>query len=382
MTVPVELVAASGAPVLVKRGSGADAAILRTEAARLRLAAHPGVVEVVCSAGTDEAWELHLARAGHPVGSLPPMSPRQIARVVAAAASTVADLHASGLVHGHLDGDCVLVGQGSRVVLSGLGPDDAGATPADDVAALGALVLSLLAASTGTGGISTRGARSRTSIRRALGAVAETASSAHVAHRPTARRLAASLSQLAGGIEQPAIAPGPRHAAPRRRSQLPALVAAVAGATAVSIAASRLAGRHEPTGEPPAVAPVTTLSAPRSCVRAGSGAECASRVEVDGTRIVVDDRVYEVGLPGDQVVLGDWDCDASATPAVLRPDTGEVFVFGGWAGADAIEAPVTARFPGAADLLTEPQGSPGCVRLLVRRADGSTAQVPIDSARG
>lgn len=40
---------------------------------------------------------------------------------------------------------------------------------------------------------------------------------------------------------------------------------------------------------------------------------------------------FRVGRPGDDLVLGDWDCDGTATAAVVRPETGQTFVFDGWA---------------------------------------------------
>lgn len=40
---------------------------------------------------------------------------------------------------------------------------------------------------------------------------------------------------------------------------------------------------------------------------------------------------FALGQPGDDLVLGDWDCSARATLALYRPSTGEVFYFGGWA---------------------------------------------------
>ncbi len=46
-------------------------------------------------------------------------------------------------------------------------------------------------------------------------------------------------------------------------------------------------------------------------------------------------RRYAFGQPGDQLVLGDWDGDGRATPALYRPSTGETFTFAGWAESDA-----------------------------------------------
>ena len=40
-------------------------------------------------------------------------------------------------------------------------------------------------------------------------------------------------------------------------------------------------------------------------------------------------RAFRVGEAGDRVLLGDWDCDGVASPAVYRPATGEVLYASG-----------------------------------------------------
>lgn len=49
-------------------------------------------------------------------------------------------------------------------------------------------------------------------------------------------------------------------------------------------------------------------------------------------------RRFALGSAGDEVVLGDWDCDGRATPAVYRPATGEVHLFAAWP-TDAVPEP-------------------------------------------
>src|SRR5690606_34297084 len=39
---------------------------------------------------------------------------------------------------------------------------------------------------------------------------------------------------------------------------------------------------------------------------------------------------YELGEPGDVVVVGDWTCSGVDTPGLYRPATGEVFLFERW----------------------------------------------------
>lgn len=43
-----------------------------------------------------------------------------------------------------------------------------------------------------------------------------------------------------------------------------------------------------------------------------------------------DGRRYAIGAEGDLVVIGDWDCDGVATPAIARPGTGQVVLFDRW----------------------------------------------------
>lgn len=43
---------------------------------------------------------------------------------------------------------------------------------------------------------------------------------------------------------------------------------------------------------------------------------------------------YGLGQPGDEVELGDWDCDGVATPLLRRPSTGEAWRYDGWPTAD------------------------------------------------
>lgn len=58
------------------------------------------------------------------------------------------------------------------------------------------------------------------------------------------------------------------------------------------------------------------------------GDGCLDLARWDGHHLVVTGAVgtrsYRLGRPGDQALFGDWDGDGLATPALYRPDTGEV----------------------------------------------------------
>src|SRR4029450_12436128 len=61
------------------------------------------------------------------------------------------------------------------------------------------------------------------------------------------------------------------------------------------------------------------------------GDGCPEALVVDGGGVSAGAARWTLGEPGDVIAVGDWDCDGRAAPALLRPATGDVFVFPGWA---------------------------------------------------
>lgn len=92
----------------------------------------------------------------------------------------------------------------------------------------------------------------------------------------------------------------------------------------------------------------------------------APDLRVDGRHVATDDGRWEVGAEGDVVVVGDWDCDRLATPAVLRPTTGEVAVFDRWADEEPEPARAVATLAG----VTEVRTTERCGELLARGPAG------------
>jgi hypothetical protein len=390
----VDLVLDDGAAVIVKWGVGPRVAELRAEGARLARAAHPGVVSVLRSAGDEATWELHLAHGGRPLSLLRPTTAEQVAELVAATAAIVADLHDQGTVHGRLSSSHVLVGPGNRVRLCGLGPGTT-ASPADDVAALGALLVELLGDREELEPLPERRwhrPRGWSGVaRRSLLTIADQAAAEPASRRPSARRLAASIvaavpsaglqpSAPSGSGVQDSSSPsrrptelaGPTAAQGRhRRGPAASLVGALAGTLVIGIAVLRMGSATDPV-QPPA-------SARALCVRVpGATAPCADPVVVDGTTVRAGSSRFEVGQTGDVVALGDWDCDGGATPAVLRPSTGEVFVFPAWAGEADVRVPARARVSGAMRLLAVPDPErSGCTVLVAEGDGGVRSQVPV-----
>jgi hypothetical protein len=89
-----------------------------------------------------------------------------------------------------------------------------------------------------------------------------------------------------------------------------------------------------------------------------------------------------VGEAGDRVVTGDWWCDGDPALALLRPGSGEVFVFGRWASAGAdVEASPAGRFAGATALRAADLDGDGCGELVVERGDASPAVALVPDER-
>ena len=364
---------ASGAqPTVTKRAVGASArSRLAHEAAMLELVAHPGVVRKVDYRSGDDHDELVMAFAG--AATLADHRPRDLAAVAgmgAAIAGTLADLHASGLAHGAIQADHVVLGASRHPVVCSFASasQDAAAQAADTVALAGLVDELARTVEAGRGSVERR--------RRSLltAATAEAAAGELSAAALAARLAAVPGAALDIGTEPgsaPDTDPDPTHhdlgtrtwrhrpapneqpdeADPRRTKLV--LIAGVVVAVAALVALSagrqqsvgdqRLLGVVTPTATPaaptPTAPPVAEPQVSAPVCDSGTdidGDGCGDDIEIVGRLIRHDQTWYAVGEPGDLVVVGHWDCAPLATPAVLRPATGEMFVFDAWPSADVV----------------------------------------------
>jgi len=420
---------ADGQPVLVKRATEpAAAARLTGEAAVLRTLAHPATVRVVDHRSGPAGAELHLAWVGpHSLATVTGLPVATSGDLVAQVASTVADLHRAGIVHGRLTADHVLLGAGGRAVLTGFADARRG-DPAGDVAALGALLSRLVAPHEGGPVIpESRRARGGDGGRRAaLLTLADRAQADDPAVRPTAAELATALRQVAGpppkrhrpprahphpevairsgGKSPDLIASSPRRGRTLAGIALGAAVAAtVAAATWITPSSAESGEEAVPTttvvpAESTTTAPTTsttttttTTTAPappttsaRSCPPvAGSAADvdgdgCAEPISIDGERVTVDQTTWLAGRSGDIAIVGDWDCDGRATVASLRASTGEVFVFDRWERSLTVDA--TAEVVGATALRAVDPDGDGCAALVADRPGAEPVTVEVAAA--
>lgn len=138
-----------------------------------------------------------------------------------------------------------------------------------------------------------------------------------------------------------------------------------------------------------APSPPTTGALPPGCPAVAGllsadtdGDACPEALHWEAGVVQAGDRRWSVGQPGDVAITGDWTCAGVVTLAVLRPSTGQVFVFDGWAtrGHD-VSAPEAARLDGAFALRAAELDLDGCPDLVVERADLPPATVPLRVGR-
>ena len=327
------VVDSASAVVRKEAESGRDRARLAREAAVLRVAAHPGVVEILATEGGSEPEALLLRRVeGSTLADRSDLTPEALAWMGAALATTVADLHDIGVVHGSLEPGHVLIDDSNRPVLCGFGSsryaagsEHLGEWRRDDVAALARL---LIDARTGLPG--PRGAA-------VLRAAASGRSRTGLRGRPVdARHIARTLGDAASSMnatrhaDASAVRAGPRgrSRAARRADRRTKLV--LSGSVgAVGLAA---AGVIWHTGTTSSATPPEPRRAALALGAAGCPAQDDGCVPLTGG-VTPNGRVglgYRIAGASGVVVLGRWDCRSTSTPAVLDPATGRVWVFDSW----------------------------------------------------
>ena len=345
---------------------------LRREAEVLASVRHPGIVELVEFVEGDESAELHTHVVDGPsLAEAEPMSVEEIAGLMAAVTATLADLHELGVVHGRLDPSHVIVGHDGRPVLCGLsGEGDA----AGDTRAVGDVITALLATLPDGGGRKGRH----------LAAIAANA-------QPPASLLAATLAARIEGSRLPGL-PAASDAPDRvvglgellrrpRRRRVPVRPIVVGCALTVLVGGAAFALRPAAAPLPPVAAPVTTTTT--ALVTTTTTAAVPVRVWPTSTTtttagrgpLVHDGARWEVGEPGDIVVTGDWRCTGQSTVALLRPASGEVYVFADWS--DAAIATLVGTVDGATALEAADRDGDGCADLVVSRRSGEPVLIDL-----
>lgn len=417
-----------------KASTGADADDqIRREAGLLAQARHPGVVELLRIGSEGGRPILVTARvSGRPLCDLGPLPPEEVAGLGAAIATTLADLHEMGVVHGTIAAEHVIVRDDGSPVLCGFGRGGHVGelvadrpTPLDpgiDVAGLGRIIRQLAVGSEARG------------LRRVAAMAVDSADN----DRPTARALTSSLEAavpnarmpMAMAMAQPTLIPvmerprGTRYRRSRHSVAVASVFVTIAAAGVVVLGGLALFHRADrssraadsvvatPLGFPTTMLsenprttsttrPPTVESLSRPTARTGSPSRSSGRSTVcpevaavlvadvdgdgcndaltyhDGILATIDSR-WELGSAGDVVVTGDWSCARRRTVALLRPATGEVFRFDDWATAGRdVSATPAGVVPGGRGLRTADVDGDGCNELMVERDDATVEVVKL-----
>ncbi len=307
----------------------------------LEVARHPGVVQLV---GLEDAVLRLRHVKGEPLSARRTPGADEMTRIAVVAATTLADLHDIGVVHGAITAEHILVERSGQAIFCsfGRGATNRPAADADvarDVVALAGALLTV--------------AEPGGTVSQVLSQSARAGSK-----RPTARKLAARL----------AAARPPAHHPPTWVA-VPVVVAA-AMLTAV-VAARDAQPPHRP--HPGALAPAAPPPAarPPACPAVDLGCQPLPR---PAGIIATSTGRFRVGRRDDLLVVGRWRC-AAPLPALLRPATGEVWVWDSWARANASRpARLVTRIAGATSVHVE-GGPAGCDHLRLVFRDGATVAI-------
>ena len=394
---------------------------LRNEAAMLRKAQHPGVVAL--RAFTDDADQTQLvlvAVDGSTLADEPPADAAVGLRMFAALARTVADLHSLGVAHERLSADHVLLTRDQRPVLCGFaeatadaGEDGRGRDCSSLLDLLELIAVGVGASQRAPRGLAPRpgGSRAAVALRRLaieLRRQSEQPSSVELAeragrlalrHRSPARSGAGRTPLERTAVERPRAELSPathprslptRHRKPDDRRSATAtahrggprgaalgigasLIFAVIVGLARHAGDPSLASSTGPTSATGSAAATTTLTESLSATLPTTARPTAAvpvRMKAGGSQ-------YEVGQLGDQVVVADWACTGEPTTALLRPSTGDVYLFDALPGrGETVTGHRVATVADAVALDTD-DANQACPPLTVRDRAGATHEIGI-----
>lgn len=354
--------------IAVKGSTLDDADRRRDEAAILARLDHPGIVAFIdiLDDGVGGGPDLLMGYVGSDAWDrCPPTSETGILEGLAAVASTIADLHDLGIAHRALTPDHIVLTADHRPVICGFA--DAGAADpdgrAEDLDRLASLMSNLAPAAPAE-------------LRVRLDSLAARARAGDL----SSRALTDALDAL------PRSQSGSRGMRLDRRSTVAVavglLVVATAGwwinrPTPTPLATTRASIIQPLTTQTTTTPPPTTQPPTAQVPTPPPSTTLATTVSttIDPVVVVHEGRRFGLGADGDQVVLGDWNCDGVDTPALLEFATHQVAVFARWPPpGGSLAADATVIVAGASRLTAEPVAD--CDRLRIIHPQGSTLFTP------
>lgn len=164
----------------------------------------------------------------------------------------------------------------------------------------------------------------------------------------------------------------------RPRVSTTARVAAAAIAVGCALLGGRAltSDRTAPHRPPATAAPLSCPPVATALHADVDGDGCEDEVTFADGVLTAGPVRMRVGAPGDQLALGRWTC-GPLTVAVLRPATGEVFRFDGWATpGKAVAATTIGRVEGAVGVQAAPRDGGPCDDVVVSRTSGPPVLLP------
>ena len=337
----------------------AEAAALKHEASILARVAQPGVVKLGALTAQNRDVTLALVPLNGHLLSDVKLEVNNLAGVMTSLAMTVSRVHESGVTHNALDSSAVIISEKTgRPVLRNFASakvTDEKAARIADVRALVALLDSKLSE------IPPSHAPHAVRIRTRLEAIVDAATNATDAKVPTALGLA-QLLRDATQRNNPAAADHKAEARKRLNSlratlpgsnivhgrhvfektmNLPTLALVAFAVTALSLGFIFLLLKTVLRPELPVVDPTRPQCNARpaaSLVVDTDGDGCGDAVELTDASVRINGETFTVGNGGDKLALGRWTCTDQYTLGLLRPSTGQIYVFKTWPerGQDAL----------------------------------------------
>ncbi|HTO00208.1 MAG TPA: protein kinase [Microthrixaceae bacterium] len=394
-----------GRRVVEKIGTGRARSKLRREAVALEQLRSSGVVELIEVRDDEDATTLVTTYVGsRTLADASMLQPSEILRALREAAKAILTLHDRGWIHGCIALEHVILGPRARVRLCSLGSatpfhDNSSLTNgpaasgratkhssvidgADDLDQLIEMIRQLIEVPNGGNSFRERWEWRR--MRAILSGAIETVAGDRLSNE-SEKAMASEIAEVAHSgastqqrIEQLAISlendPGKRtrqqRLSFRRRTwdipRAKGLVLAFGSAVAAIVLLIGFASRG--------VDEVSGSETARSNAKASKANDRVS-VPADsaGNLVVSEGRIYRIGTEGDRVVAGDWGCDGAEGALLLRPSTGEVFMFDNWAVAGhPSEATLIEVVEGAIDLVSH---DGDCGPATIKFEDGTSKPI-------
>jgi hypothetical protein len=377
-------------PLVAKRASGAARRRLRREAELLGHLEDLPVVRLIAIRESDDCTDLVTADGGADLSIVGGRDPDALLRTLASAASAIGALHVAGWTHGAICAEHLVADPEGDVVLCSLGSahpvGDEREGMEHDVAQLRTVIDRLLGRADPCWSTAQR-RRWRQVGRRYAGRLRSADAAGDDGRPVSATELADLLGCLVDDRGRASRHGRPQHRSRPRMQLAGASTALVIGAVATGVTAllwgaMGTAGSTSTAMPEPSPARPTDAGARLRCDESDATAVmdvdadgCPDRVVVEGNELRAAGTTVRAGRDGDQVVVATMGCREDAHVVLLRPATGEVFVFEEWPSTDRPSSAriVTVTRPGAA-LGVADRGS--CRTAVVTHADGTAEPLP------